>query len=118
MAANDNLARQLSEIMRQRREQQEQLQPPPPLLSGGGGGTSGPMEERVTRLETHMEYVQRDLASIDGKLDQVNDRLMQLATKSELRTWQWQWIATGVAIIALTVGGITGGLALIASYAG
>ncbi len=69
-------------------------------------------------LEAHMAYVQRDLASIDGKLDKANDRLGLLATKSELRTWQWQWIATGVAIIALTIGGITGGLALIAHFAG
>lgn len=76
------------------------------------------MESRVAALETHMEYVKRDLHEIDRKLDLVNDNLGKLATKAELKTWQWQWIATGVGIIALTVGGITGGLALIAQAAG
>jgi len=89
-----------------------------PLKPPSGGGTSDGMESRVTALETHMEYVKRDLHEIDRKLDLVNDSLGKLATKSELKTWQWQWIATGVAIIALTVGGITGGLALIAQAAG
>lgn len=92
--------------------------PRPPLQFGGGGGTFDPMEARVTKLETHMEYVRRDLTSIDGKLDRVNEKLGQLPTRSDLRSWQWQWIATGVGIIALTVGGITGGLALIAKFVG
>ncbi|SEM55056.1 hypothetical protein SAMN05192583_0593 [Sphingomonas gellani] len=65
-----------------------------------------------------MEHVSAALASIDSKLDKVNDKLVQLPTKADLRSWQWQWIATGVGIIALTVGGITGGLSLIAHFAG
>lgn len=88
------------------------------LRGGGGGGTSGGMEERVTRLEVHMEYVQRDLAEIKSTLAAISERLTELPTKRDLSSWQWQWIATGVAIIALTIGGVTGGLALIASYAG
>jgi hypothetical protein len=56
-----------------------------------------------------MEYVRRDLAEIRDSLK----LLPQLATKKDLDTWRWQWIATGVAIVALVVGGITGGLALI-----
>lgn len=89
-----------------------------PLHGDGGGGTSGNMDRRVTRLEVQGEHMQRSLASIDGKLDKVNDRLLQLPTKADLRSWQWQWVATGVAIIGLTVGGVTGGLALIAHFAG
>lgn len=88
--------------------------PTPSLKEGGGGGTYDGMDARVTRLETHMEYVQRDLAEIKGDLKTAVSRLSELPTRSDLRTWQWGWIATGVAIIALTVGGITGGLALIA----
>ena len=90
----------------------------PPLQHGGPGGTSGGMEERVTRLETHMEYVRRDLDSISSKLDKLVDNTAALPTRADLNTWRWQWSATGLAIIALTVGGITGGLALIARFAG
>lgn len=89
----------------------------PPLKRRGGGGTSDGMNTRITRLETHMEYVQRDLAELkagQGKILGKLDRLTELPTKRDLDTWRWQWIAAGVAIIALTVGGITGGLALIA----
>lgn len=35
-----------------------------PLQQANPSGTSGSMEERVTRLETHMEYVRRDLDDI------------------------------------------------------
>ncbi|WP_156679364.1 hypothetical protein [Sphingomonas profundi] len=85
------------------------------LHGGGGGGTSEPMEERVTRLETHMEYVRRDLDDLRAGQATILDRLNDLPTKADLNTWRWQWVATAIAIIALTVGGITGGLALIAS---
>lgn len=89
------------------------------LLHGGGGGsTSGGMESRVTKLETHMEYVRRDLDSILLTQDKILEKLGALPTRSDLNTWRWQWIAAGLAIIALTVGGITGGLALIAKFAG
>jgi hypothetical protein len=69
-----------------------------------------PMEQRVTRLETHMEYVRRDLELISGKLDTVLDRTNDLPTRSDLTTFRWQWVATAVAAIALIVGGIIGGL--------
>ena len=84
--------------------------PRPPLSGGGGGGTYDPMNERVTKLETHMEYVRRDLDSIGGKLDVLLDRTNNLPTKGDLTTFRWQWIATAVAAIALIVGGIIGGL--------
>lgn len=89
-----------------------------PLHGGRGGGTSGSMDSRVTKLETHMEYVRRDLDSILLTQDKILDKLGNLPTRSDLNTWRWQWIAAGLAIIALTVGGITGGLALIAKFAG
>lgn len=93
-----------------------------PLNDAGGGGTSGTMEERVTRLETHMEYVRRDLDGIKAAQEKISDsqqrileKLNLLPTKADLNQWRWQWVAIAIAIIALTVGGITGGLALIAS---
>jgi len=68
------------------------------------------MEQRVTKLETHMEYVQRDLAAIGTKLDTLLERTQNLPTKADLTTFRWQWVATAVAAIALIVGGIIGGL--------
>ena len=84
--------------------------PEPPLPHGPGDGTPDDMERRVTRLETHMDYVQRDLRGISDKLDTIIDRTGNLPTKADLSTFRWQWVATAVAAIALIVGGIIGGL--------
>jgi hypothetical protein len=81
-------------------------EPELPLFGGGGGGTSDPMETRVTRLEVRM-------ASIDSKLDKANDRLMLLPTKTELGAWKLQWTALALAVVAIVIGGIIGGLAWI-----
>lgn len=86
---------------------------PPPLHGGGGGGISDVMEARVTKLETHMEYVRRDLDSLLTSVSSMDRKLDALPTKKDLESWRWQWLATGIAIVALTVGGITGGLSLI-----
>jgi len=65
--------------------------------------------ERIVRLETHFEYIQRDLSEIKSDLRRLND----LPTKSDLNSWKWQWAGMALAVIALTVTGIVGGLALI-----
>lgn len=96
----------------------ESLQPPALLNDGGGGGTSDGMEGRVAKLEAHMEHLQADVAEVKADLKSVLSTLTQLPTKRDLDTWRWQWLAIGIAVIALTVGGITGGLALIARFAG
>lgn len=83
------------------------------LKSADGGGTSGGMESRLTRLEVEGEQYRRDIAEIKTSLKKLDD----LPTKKDLDSWRWQWLATGIAILALTVGGITGGLALIAKFA-
>ncbi len=88
-------------------------EPDLPLYGGGGGGTSDTMDARVTRLEVRMEHVDRTLASIDSKLDKANDRLMQLPTKTELSSWKLQWTALALAVVAVVIGGIIGGLAWI-----
>lgn len=87
--------------------------PSPPLNYGGGGGRFHSMEERVTRLETHMEYVQRDLSDVKSDLRSVLDIVRGLPTRSDLTSWKWQWTAICVGAIALIVGGIIGGLAWI-----
>jgi hypothetical protein len=83
------------------------------LKSGGGGGTSWGMEERVTRLETHMEYVRRDLDEIRGTLGRVEGTLAELPKKRGLEAWRWQWVGVAIAVIALTTTVITGSLGLI-----
>src|SRR3546814_6148993 len=77
-------------------------------FGGSGGGASGGMESRVSSLETHMEYVRRDLDELRVGQATIIDRLNHIPTKADLDTWRWQWLATGLAIVALTVGGITG----------
>ena len=84
-----------------------------PLNESGGGGTSGGMKERVARLETHMEYVRRDLEELRAGQAAIIDRLDALPTKVDLNTFRWQWIATAVGAIAVIVGGIIGGLSWI-----
>lgn len=91
----------------------EDAEPKLPLFGGGGGGTFEPMETRVTRLELKLENVDRALTSIDGKLDKVNERLMLLPTKSEIGAWKVQWTALALAVVAVVIGGIIGGLAWI-----
>ena len=85
--------------------------------SGGSGGDSGDTESRVTRLETHMEYVRRDLDEIRSDLKTVVQKVDHLPTKGDLETWRGQWLIIGVGIVALVVGGVVGGLALINHYA-
>src|SRR3546814_10195001 len=74
-------------------------------FGGSGGGASGGMESRVSSLETHMEYVRRDLDELRVGQATIIDRLNHIPTKADLDTWRWQWLATGLAIVALTVGG-------------
>lgn len=93
----------------------------PTLPKAGGGGTSGGMEERVTRLETHMEYVRSDLAEIkaslgtiagsfdglkqdirDAKLASQEARLEAIATKSH-SAGKVTVITTGIAVVAIVL---------------
>lgn len=84
---------------------------------GGGGGMSD-LVTRVAVLETHVGHIQDDVREIKADLKTAIGYLSVLPTKRDLDSWRWQWMATGVGIVALTVGGITGGLALIARFAG
>lgn len=65
MAIDDRLQKHLTEIVDAResiRDMEKRLRP------GGGGPTSGAMDQRVTRLETHMEYVREDMSEIKASL--------------------------------------------------
>lgn len=83
------------------------------MKDGGGGGTYDGMEGRVSSLETHMTYIRKDLDGISRQLEV----LATLPTKRDLESWRIEWLAVGVGIVALVVGGVVGGLALINHYA-
>jgi hypothetical protein len=89
----------------------------PALEKGGGPGDSNGMEERVARLETHMEYVRRDLDEIKGDLKGAVARLAELPTKRDLNNYTFAALGLGFAVMAIVIGGIIGGLALIARFA-
>ena len=76
---------------------------------GGSGGLRGDLSGRVSKLEAHIDHMFAGIGDVQRKLEVLN----QLPTKRDLDTWQWQWMAIGLAVVALTVGGVVGGLALI-----
>lgn len=116
MESEDQLA-----LVRLLRTQKGQLEEENISLKGRGpGGTSGGMDGRVSRLEAHMEHVREDvseikqsLAGIAGKLDGLAEKMGALPTKSDVTAWKIQWTALSLAVVAITVGGIIGGLAWI-----
>lgn len=78
------------------------------LRSDGEGPTDGRMEERVTRLETHMEYVRRDLDEIRadqkialGKLDGLATSLTHARAHTAGKVTV---ITTGIAVVAVLLG--------------
>lgn len=105
------------------------------LKGGGGDGTYDSMETRVAVLETHMAYVRADLseikstqkdtdrairdlsnvaAKIPGQINEselkISNQLKDLPTKSDLKNYNLQMIAIGIAVLILVIGGIIGGL--------
>mgnify|MGYP000281504653 CR=1 FL=1 len=85
--------------------------PPEALREDGGGGTFDRMDQRVTRLETHFEYVRKDLDEIKADQKTIISALSTLPTKRDLAGYWVASITVGLAILAITVGGIIGGLA-------
>jgi hypothetical protein len=75
------------------------------------------MDARLSKLETHMEYVSRDLAVIRSSqketsriLSGISSALEKLPTKDDLWSWKLQWLAIALGTVAFIVGGIIGGL--------
>ncbi len=114
MAIDDTMQSAWRDMQRKRDSENGE----PRLRGSDDGGNTPPMSDRVTRLEVQMELMRDDTREIKADLKSAIGYLSVLPTKRDLDTWRWQWIATGAAIIAITVGGITGGLALIARFAG
>lgn len=87
-------------------------------VQGGGGGGGGMSDsERVTRLETHFQYIQKDMTEIKTDLKSLSRDvtsitviLNTLPTKNDLSAWRLQWTGICIAAIALIVLGIIGGL--------
>lgn len=67
-------------------------------------------EERVSKLETHFEYIRRDLDDIRADIKAVSSALGQLPTRQELWQWRMQWVGVALVGVAMIVGGIIGGL--------
>jgi hypothetical protein len=79
--------------------------------------------DRITRLETHFEYIRRDLDEIKtgqkeaaASMSALIRSVDHLPTKDDLWTWKIQWLAIGVALLILIVGGIVGGLDFIKNH--
>jgi len=85
--------------------------------------TSLDMDARVTRLETHMEYVRADLSELKAGQRETTKALAELAvqvdklpTKADLWAWKLQWLAIALVGFATIVGGIIGGLGWIKGH--
>ena len=78
-----------------------------------GAPISPGVDDRVTKLEVHMDYARANMDAINSKLDTLIDRTRDLPTKRDLTVFNWQTAAMAVALMALIVGGIIGGLSWI-----
>lgn len=85
------------------------------ILKHDDGDGHGPsMNDRVTRLETQFEYVRRDLDDIKADLKTAVASLSVLPTKQDLMNNLLVATGIGLAVLAIVVGGIIGGLAWVA----
>lgn len=77
-------------------------------LKGGDDGTIIPgMDQRVTRLETHFEYVRRDLDSLktgqDAILAQLGAVAADVASTKHSAAGKVTVISTGIAVVAVVL---------------
>lgn len=75
---------------------------------GGDGGGDG-LGFRVAKLEVHIGHIQTDLTEIKGLLGGIH----QLPTKRDLTTNLAVFVTIGLAVVAIVIGGIIGGLEFI-----
>lgn len=50
------------------------------ITTGGGSGGGGNMEIRITKLETDVEYIKRDVGEVRTDMRDVRDRMTRLET--------------------------------------
>lgn len=88
------------------------------LRTGGGGPTFPSMETEIALLKQRADQTDKRLESMDGKLDglvksigDLSVAVAKLPTKETLASWTQQMAIGALAVAALIVGGIIGGLA-------
>lgn len=107
MTVDDRFRRSFEEMAETRRSI-ERLENT--LQQGGSGPTIDGMETRVSKLETHFEYVRRDLDEIRADQKTIIAALGALPTKRDLTNNVVAITTVALAVVAITVGGIIGGL--------
>ncbi|MCM8734613.1 hypothetical protein M5E06_10445 [Azospirillum sp. A1-3] len=90
------------------------------LAKHGGGPHDPGMDERVIRLEEwakhsdqRMGRMEGALERIESRLDRIDLRLAELPTKRDLTNNTFAGLGIGLALMALIIGGIIGGLSYI-----
>lgn len=82
--------------------------PDPPAAESGSRGVSDSLESRLTRLETHFQYLatKEDLQKLETHLQHFETHIQYFATKEDLQKLKVWWL-----------GGIIGGMGLAATIA-
>lgn len=93
---------------------------PVQLQTGGGGPIFPAMETEIALLKQRADQTDKRLESMDGKLDglvksigDLSVAVAKLPTKDTLASWTQQMAIGALAVAALIVGGIIGGLSWI-----
>jgi hypothetical protein len=92
------------------------MEPPREEHVGTGGGNGDPpdgADVRIAILETQVAHIQSALGDIRTDLRDVLGKLGHLPTKQDLSTNISTIVVIGLAVIAIVIGGIIGGLALL-----
>lgn len=86
------------------------------LKGSGGGGTFDGMEGRLSALETNVSNLKGDVGRIERKLDRVGSDVSKLATKGDFFGYLAATFTIALAVVAIVVGGIIGGLGWLEAY--
>ncbi|HEY3813857.1 MAG TPA: hypothetical protein VGL66_11580 [Caulobacteraceae bacterium] len=83
-------------------------------VDGGGGGEPPSGDDvRIAKLEAHVGHIQSALGDIKTELRALVGALSHLPTKQDLFVNITIIVTIGLAVIAIVIGGIIGGLALL-----
>ena len=59
------------------------------LKGGGGGGNSGDMDDRIARLEVHMEHVRKNVEDLRNGTDTIQATLARIESKLDTKV-DWE----------------------------